>query len=147
MNLPDNGNPWFAEFEQDSDKAVSDLLLEQANLGNLQAAEPADILVDWLVNYSEYTDFVQAVDESITKFIENQYGSNELVEISEAYAASVWSRVSIIIRVGPLPLALQKLRQKVEENPEYLQDLNAEYPHLNPYNWAMKALEKQNISG
>jgi hypothetical protein len=121
-------------------QAIEDILLGKADLGMLSAANPEDILLDWLSAYSNDLDFEHTVDEGIATFIHKYYGNTSLTDV-EGYAAAIWRRVCSVIENHTLPIATEMLRKKVKGSSEYLRNIYRGQI-CSPYNSAIKAIEK-----
>ena len=93
---------WLQRFESDPAEALEDLLLGRAALGHLNADEPVEILLDWLENLGERSEFPAQVDSALARWIEQSWGRSSLPKTgSAAVLAVAWSRVANLIAFEP----------------------------------------------
>jgi tetratricopeptide (TPR) repeat protein len=116
--------PWLRRFAAEPQAALHDLLMGRAALGHLDAAEPGDILLDWLRLLP--ADFTTAVDAALAAWIEAHWGDS-LPEGSGGHAAltaEAWMRACDLIALTPgLAGAEAALRRPFLAQPRFLESL------------------------
>lgn len=119
---------WLRRFETEPDNAIHDLLLGWADLGHLNAADPEEILLDWLEGLgSTHPEFLHAVDSAIACWIRRSWGKPTLPVAggNAAVVASAWVRVANIIAYSPgLTRAAKALRSFLPEQRIFLSALS-----------------------
>ena len=119
---------WLRRFESDPDAALRDLLLGRADLGHLSAAEPGEILLDWLEGLgTTHAEFRDAVDTALAKWIEQSWGQSTLPLAggSAAVVATAWVRAANLIAFSPgLERAARALRSLFPEQRIFLSALS-----------------------
>jgi Flp pilus assembly protein TadD len=118
--------PWLLRFESEPNIAIAELLVGAAELGHLRAAEPVELLLNWMAAFGEKADFSAQVDGAIDRWIERSWGIPELPEAagSAALTATAWCRACDVIGVSrALPLSTARLRVFVQDEPTFLDAL------------------------
>lgn len=64
---------WLRAFERDPDEALDALLFGRADCAHLNAAEPSELLLDWLRALGD--DFGTACDVALERWIERAWAS------------------------------------------------------------------------
>lgn len=134
---------WLLRFEDDSAEAIHSLLCGRFYHGNLQAADPADLLIGWCRLLEYKMKFLDRVDARLMEWINTNWGFS--LESSRALADR-WSRLfEIIIGERRLIRAEAKLHEYL--NPvkpansaeDYLRPLSTSSA-CNPYGKYLRAI-------
>ncbi len=79
---------WLRAFERDPDEALDALLFGRADCAHLNAAEPSELLLDWLRALGD--DFGTACDVALERWIERAWGQPLPATGSATQAALAW---------------------------------------------------------
>ncbi len=114
---------WLVAFDENSGEAVDALLWGRYYFGNLQMAEPGDLLIDWLDLLEERGDFAGRLDRVLLAWLKAHW--LEHPEVAEEILAAAWSRLLAVaawsdglVRTGAA------LRERFDEAHEYLGPLS-----------------------
>jgi tetratricopeptide (TPR) repeat protein len=138
--------PWLRHFEREPVEALHELLLGISPLGHLAAADPEQLLLDWLEALGTKNNFAHQVDEALTIWIGRSW-SNPLLgpaPASAARTALAWCRAADVIAVdfkGELKQSVVALRTKVTSD-RYFLDALAEGTSRDPLGHAWLALAR-----
>ena len=116
--------PWLLRFAEEPQTALHDLLMGRAALGHLDAAEPGEVLLDWLRLLK--ADFSTTVDTALAGWIDSHWGDS-FPDGSAGHAAltaEAWMRACDLIALEPcLQLAAAALRGHVLAQPRFLESI------------------------
>ncbi len=118
--------PWLRSLVDDPVAALDDLLLGRAELGHLGAAEPEQLLLDWLEGIGDREGFAEFLDGALAVWIERSWNHPILANASgsAAVTADAWCSTCMTIACCPaLSGAAAQLRQHVLGEPVFLQSL------------------------
>lgn len=107
---------WLRRFEQEPVDALCDLMLGISALGHLAAADPEQLLLDWIEVLGNKADFRRRVDEAIAAWIERFWGDPLLgpPPSSAARTALAWCRIAAVVAAEPaFRLSAAALKAKV----------------------------------
>ncbi len=114
---------WLVAFDDEPGEAVDALLWGRFYFGNLQMAEPAELLIDWLDLLEDRGDFASRLDRALCEWLEAHW--LEHPEVSEEILAAAWSRLLAVaawsddlVRTGAA------LRERFDEAHEFLGPLS-----------------------
>ena len=117
--------PWLRRFAEEPETALHDLLMGRAALGHLDAAEPGNVLLDWLRLLP--ADFSTAVDDALAVWIASRWGDS-FPPGSAGHAsltAEAWIRVCDLIALDArLGQSAAALRSHVLAQPRFLESLS-----------------------
>jgi tetratricopeptide (TPR) repeat protein len=119
-------NPWLTRFSQSPGEAVAELLGNSADVGSLDMAEPALLLIRWLAMIDGRHDFRNRVDAALSSWIDASWGQAELPSAGSHTGLTIqaWITLSKVIgQDGHLSEAAARLRQRVLDQPEFLDSL------------------------
>ena len=115
---------WLLAFEAAPAKALDSLLGSRYYLGQLNAADPEELLVDWALLLGEEGAFVERLDEALAIWIESSWGLFPQT-VSAARLADTWSRVAnVVTYVETLPRAAKALRDRFDDREDFLGPLS-----------------------
>lgn len=66
---------WFRSFDQDPEKALADALWGRYYFGNLNLAEPAILIIEWLTLIGEKFNFASRLDEALAQVVRKYWGT------------------------------------------------------------------------
>ncbi len=111
--------PWLVAFDQKPSEAVNELLWGRYYFGNLQMAEPGDLLIDWLDLLEQRGDFADRLDRALLAWLEAHWLGHP--EVSEETLAVAWMRLfAVVAWSNKLERTRAALRTRLDEAREYL---------------------------
>jgi tetratricopeptide (TPR) repeat protein len=114
---------WLTDFDHDAYAAVDAALWQAYYFGNLNVAEPADLLTDWALGIGERNDFVTRLDLVLAQWIQRNWGRQPEAQgtRSAAALAHAWMQLTqVIANVPALIQAPQALRAYFADCQAYL---------------------------
>src|SRR5437016_8971717 len=124
--------PWLRDFVEKPDLAIDSLLRGVYNLGRLEFADPASVLIDWSVALEDHPDFVAALDAALARWVVSRWGVVAENEDESRRLARAWVRVGdIVASVTKLKQTAMALRERLPQRQRYLGSLSSG-PSLDP---------------
>ena len=114
---------WLTDFDHDAYAAVDAALWQAYYFGNLNVAEPADLLTDWALGIGERNDFVTRLDVVLAQWIRRNWGRQPEAQgaRSAAALAHAWMQLTqVIANVPALIQASRALRAYFADCQAYL---------------------------
>nr|VFK23521.1 MAG: Tetratricopeptide repeat-containing protein [Candidatus Kentron sp. MB] len=135
---------WLLHLDQDPEAALHDLLRGRASLGHLSAAEPDELLLDWLRGFGPRSHYARLLNGALTTWINRYWGKLLLSDTGYAVLTSrAWLRAMDTIAASPFvgsedivrpedyPLfgAATSLRERVLADRNFLNDMTEAHTH------------------
>jgi len=117
---------WFQDFDLDPFEAVDAALWRRYYFGNLNAADPADLLIDWARGIGNRNDFIGRLDNALAQWVHRTWGQKPEPDgqKSRAMTAMAWLRLGeVVAHVDALQKAPRALRQYFDDRENYLEPL------------------------
>ena len=114
---------WLTDFDEDAYAAVDAALWQAYYFGNLNFAEPAELLTDWALGIGERNDFVTRLDVVLAQWIQRNWGRQPEAQgtRSAAALAHAWMQLTrVIANVPALTQAQRALRAHFADRQAYL---------------------------
>jgi tetratricopeptide (TPR) repeat protein len=114
---------WLTDFDHDAYAAVDAALWQAYYFGNLNVADPADLLIDWALGIGERNGFVTRLDVVLAQWIQRNWGRQPEAQgtRSAAALAHAWMQLAqVIANVPALIQAPRALRANFADCQAYL---------------------------
>ena len=116
---------WLLRFLKNPDEALDQLLRGEVYLEESDAADPGDILIDWVERYSDELGFRETLDAALARWIEKSWTAPPPLPEDELVWADAWIRAcNAVAYIEVLEASATALRRRFDERDKRLGPLS-----------------------